>query len=331
MPFSAIVGHAPVVSLLRQAVVRGRVPQALLFAGPEGVGKHATAVALAQALNCPTRRQSGGDDACGTCGACQRIARGQHADVAIVDRGDDATIKLKVLRERVLDVVGYRPFEGERRVFIIAADDLRGDGQDALLKTLEEPPSSTVLVLVAAYPDALSSTVQSRCRRLRFGPLTEREVERVLVERAGVDRKAARSLAAVAGGSVTRALGEQSGDVSDDREAAMGVLTAARGGIVEQLKASAALAKNTSDRRDREALGAKLDVLASLLRDLGALATGSADALANGDLESELRSMSGQFPVGRVTAGYGAISRAQSALERNASPKIVADWVTLHL
>jgi DNA polymerase-3 subunit delta' len=331
MPFSAIVGHAPVVSLLRQAVARGRVPQTLLFAGPEGVGKLATAVALAQALNCPSRRQSGGDDACGTCTFCQRIARGQHADVTVIDRGDDATIKLKVLRERVLDVVGYRPFEGDKRVFIIAADDLREDGQDALLKTLEEPPSATVLVLIAAYPDALSSTVQSRCRRLRFGPLTDREVERVLVEHAGVDRQAARGLAAIAGGSVTRALGERSGDMGDDRDAAMGVLAATKRSVVEQLKASAALAKNTSDRRDREALGARLDVLASLLRDLGALATGATDALANGDIESDLRSLSGQFPAGRVTAGYGAINRAQSALERNASPKIVADWVALHL
>src|SRR5689334_3815306 len=107
MPLASVIGHAPVVALLRQAVARGRVPQTLLFAGPEGVGKHTTAVALAQALNCPVRRKAGGDDACGTCQTCQRIARGQHSDVTVIDRGDDATIKLKSLRERLLDVVGY--------------------------------------------------------------------------------------------------------------------------------------------------------------------------------------------------------------------------------
>jgi len=331
MSLASIIGHAPIVTLLRQAVARGRVPQTLLFAGPEGVGKRATALALAQALNCPVRRAAGGDDACGACATCQRIAKGQHSDVTVVDRGEDATIKLKVLRDRVLDVVGYRPFEGDRRVFIIAADDLREDGQDALLKTLEEPPQSSVLVLLAAYPDSLSQTVQSRCRRLRFGPLSEREVARILAERAGVERAEAGALAAAAGGSVTRALSERAGDFGDDRAAALGVLAASKRGVAGQLKASAALAKNESDRRDREALGARLDVLASLLRDLGALASGTHDPLANGDLESDLRVLVGQFPLTRVSAAYASLNRAQSALERNASPKIVADWVALHL
>ena len=88
------------------------MPQSLLFAGPEGVGKHAVAIALAQALNCPVRRRSIGDDGCGTCPTCRRIARGQHSDVVELDHGDEASIKIRALRERVLDVVGYRPFEG---------------------------------------------------------------------------------------------------------------------------------------------------------------------------------------------------------------------------
>jgi DNA polymerase-3 subunit delta' len=331
MPFASIVGHAPVIALLRQAVANRRVPQSLLFAGPDGVGKRAVAVALAQAVNCPTRRSAGGDDGCGTCPTCQRIARGQHSDVTLLDRGDDASIKLKALREQVLEVVGYRPFEAERRFFIIAADDLREDGQDALLKTLEEPPASAVLILISAYPDSLSPTVQSRCRRLRFAPLSERDVARILVEHHKVDRAAAAGLAALSGGSVAQALAERAGDLGGDRDAAMAVLVASKRGVGDQLKAAAALVKNDSDRRDREALSARLDVLASLLRDLGALAAGAADAVANVDLERELKGLATQYPAPRVVAGYAALTRAQSALERNASPKIVADWVTLHL
>jgi DNA polymerase-3 subunit delta' len=331
MPFADVAGHAPVLALLRQAVARDRVPHSLLFAGPDGVGKRTVALALAQAVNCPVRRGSGGDDACGTCPTCQRIGRGTHSDVVWLDRGDDAIIKLKTLRERVLDVVGYRPFEAARRVFIIAADDLRDEAQDALLKTLEEPPPSAMLILVSAYPDTLSQTVQSRCRRLRFGPLSEREVARVLAARAGVDRAAAGALAAAAGGSVSRALAEQQGDLGDDRDAAMGVLRAAPGRVADQLKASAALAKHDSDRRDREALAARLDVLRSLLRDLAALAARRPDALANGDLADDLRALSARFDLDRVTRGYAALGRAESALDRNASPKIVADWVALHL
>jgi DNA polymerase-3 subunit delta' len=307
------------------------VPQSLLFAGQEGVGKRVVATALAQAVNCPVRAKSGGDDACGACPTCQRIARGLHSDVVTVDRGDDAIIKLRTLRERVLDVVGYRPFEAARRVFIIAADDLRQDAQDALLKTLEEPPPSAILILIAAYPDSLSETVQSRCRRLRFGPLSERDVARILVERAGIDRTAANALAASSGGSVGRALAEKTGDLADDREAALGVLAATGRGLASQLKASAALAKHDSDRRDREALSARLDVLRSLLRDIGTLAARKPDALANSDLERDLRPLAPAFDLPRVARGYAALARAETALERNASPKIVADWVALHL
>src|SRR5262245_43730369 len=200
MPLANIIGHAPIVALLRQAVSRARVPQSLLLAGPEGVGKRATAIALAQSVNCPVRRDakaaSPKDDACGKCPTCERIARGAHSDVVIIDRGEDSIIKLKVLRERVLDVIGYRPFEAARRVFIIAADDLQDAGQDALLKTLEEPPPSAMLILISAYPDSLSATVQSRCRRLRFGPLAERDVARILAAHCGIDKTKAGALAA---------------------------------------------------------------------------------------------------------------------------------------
>jgi DNA polymerase-3 subunit delta' len=306
-----------------------------LFAGPEGVGKRAVAVALAQAVNCPVRRAatdaSKKDDACGVCPTCERIARGSHNDVVMLDRGDDATIKLKYLRERVLDVIGYRPFEGARRVFIIAADDLQDSGQDALLKTLEEPPASSMLILISAYPDSLSQTVQSRCRRLRFGPLAERDVARVLVTHGKVERAAAGALAAASGGSVARALAEKTGDLGDDREAAFGVLRATSRQVADQLKASAALAKHDSDRRDREALAMRVDVMRSLVRDLGALAARRPDMVQNSDVADDLRALSPRFDLARVTRAYATLARAESALDRNASPKIVADWIALEL
>ena len=108
-----------------------RVPQSLLFAGPDGVGKRTVALALAQAVNCPNRTDG---DACGTCSTCDRIARGLHSDVTLIDTGDEASIKIRTLRERVLDALGYRPFEAERRVYIVdQADALhrRGAGRAA--------------------------------------------------------------------------------------------------------------------------------------------------------------------------------------------------------
>jgi DNA polymerase-3 subunit delta' len=331
MPLSAIVGHRHVVALLRETVRRGRVPQSLLFAGPDGVGKRTTAIALAQAVNCPNRHDG---DGCGVCPACQRIAGGRHSDVTIIDTAGEASIKIRTLRERVLEAIGYRPFEAERRVFIIdPADALTDEAQDALLKTLEEPPSATTLVLVTAYPDTLRQTIQSRCRRLRFGPLSEADVARVLAGPCGIERGQAVRLAATSGGSVTRALSEQDGELTEDRGAALGLLRAAGRGmdVLARLSAAKTLVEHDSDRRDREALGVRLSVVESLLRDLGVLASGASTPLANADLESELRALASGYDLRRVAAGFAALSQAQHALDRNASPKIVADWAATQL
>ena len=330
MPFSSIVGHQPIVTLLRQAVRRGRVPQSLLLAGPEGVGKRAVAMALAQAVNC-TRAADG--DACGTCPTCVRIAKGQHSDVVLLDRGDEASIKIKPLRERVLDQVGYRPFEARKRVFIIdPADEMTAEAQDALLKTLEEPPSASILVLVTAFPDSMAPTVQSRCRRLRFGLLDERDVARVLTGVLQVSAADARKLAAASGGSIARALASEVDEFDDDRDAALGVLAAARSsGAIVRLKAAATLAGHKSKRRDRAALGSRLAMLASMLRDLSAIRSPGTVTLANGDLETALRDLAPAFDPTRISAAFATVVEAEASLERNASAKLIADWVAMSI
>jgi hypothetical protein len=153
----------------------------------------------------------------------------------------------------------------------------------------------------------------------------------VLVTHGKVERAAAGALAAASGGSVARALAEKTGDLGDDREAAFGVLRATSRQVADQLKASAALAKHDSDRRDREALAMRVDVMRSLVRDLGALAARRPDMVQNSDVADDLRALSPRFDLARVTRAYATLARAESALDRNASPKIVADWIALEL
>ena len=117
MPFAQIVGHTRALDLLRRAVSRRSVPQSLLFAGPEGVGKRTAAIALAQAVNCPQPTVDG--DACGACNTCRRILAGTFSDVVTLDKGDKASIGIDPLRDQVLGPIAYRPFEGRHRVFII--------------------------------------------------------------------------------------------------------------------------------------------------------------------------------------------------------------------
>src|SRR3954471_1164697 len=224
MPFSAIAGHRPVLDLLSRAIVRQTLPPSLVFAGPGGVGKRTTAVALAQALNC--ERELNGD-ACGTCGPCTRIARGVHADILIIEPGDAGSIKVDQVREAI-DRTAYRPFEGRRRVVMIdQADALVSEAQNALLKTLEEPPAASMFVLITARPDVLLPTVRSRCQRLRFGPLSAADVAGVLVRDHGFDAGEARAAAAASDGSVGRALAEGADDAMAAREAAARLLHSA--------------------------------------------------------------------------------------------------------
>lgn len=188
---------------LRAAVNNGRLAHALLFAGPDGIGKRSIALAFAAWVHCTDR----GTDACGACASCRQIAAGSHPDVQLVTVPAGKK-EIGVDRVRALKrFMQLRPMLGKTKVAII--DDaplLTVAAQNALLKTLEEPPDHSLLILVAANPDALLATVRSRCQRVRFAPLPLESVATIVAEVAGVDAASARELAVLAEGSPGRAL-----------------------------------------------------------------------------------------------------------------------------
>jgi DNA polymerase-3 subunit delta' len=337
MPFRDVIGHGRIVSLLSRAIARDSLPPALLFAGPSGVGKRRVATALAAAINCQAPRSADGleRDACGTCPSCARIARGVHPDVITLSPGESGAIKIEAVRD-VIDRAGYRPFEGRRRVVIVdEADALVPAAQNALLKTLEEPPSASIFLLVTASPDALLPTVRSRCPRLRFGSLSDADVARALVRDHDVDPADASAAAAAAEGSVGVALSAESAGVEDARDSAVRLLQAAARAtdptrLVEAVKDLTG--KKSTSAGEREELANCLRVAASLLRDLGLLATGAdPKTLANADARPLLDGLSRAYGADRTVHAYGAVYQALDALDKNASPKIVADWLVLQL
>ena len=288
MPFRDIVGHRLTLVLLARAVARRSLPPSLLFAGPAGVGKRLTAVALAQALNCLEPRadvvlEGGPDskgttlalDACGTCAACSRIRAGSIRTSSSLEPDDEAgNIKIDSVRE-LIDRIGYRPFEGRRRVVIIDdADALLDSAQNALLKTLEEPPSTSVFILVTAQPDVLLPTVRSRCPqaavrarcRLRRSP-------RICSRRMACQHGEAHATAAASDGSVGLAL--ESGTeavtaIRDAREAAARAVGAA-GGVRGRLAAAQTIVGKTRRRFRRGRARSAGDAparAATLLRDI---------------------------------------------------------------
>jgi DNA polymerase III subunit delta' len=327
MPFRDIAGHQHLLDLIASAATRHSLPPSLIFAGPDGVGKRTAALALAQLLNCPTPKAV---DACGVCASCTRIARLVHADVLVLAPGDTGTIKVDQVRE-VIERTGYRPFEGRRRVVIVDdADAMLGEAQNALLKTLEEPPAGSMFVLVTSRSDLLLPTVRSRCQRLRFGRLAADDVAAVLVKSHGYSRADAQAAAAAADGSVGDALEGGLDEYIGAREAAVEVLQGLAGSNDPRRRLDSA--KTLAGGGDRDEVRLRLRALASILRDLAAVGSKVDERyLANADMLGVLGRLVGAFDRVRVSNAFAAIDRALEAIDRNASPKIVADWLAFQL
>ena len=360
MPFRTIFGHRRLLHLLSRSIARGTLPQSLIFAGPDGVGKMRTAIAVAQAVNClkPRIRDQGSGiggqgsiassdarlndelllDACGECTACRRIERGVFPDVLLIEAEDTGAIKIEQVRAAIGETA-FRPFEGRCRVAIIdQADRLGADAQDALLKSLEEPPPRSMFILVSARSDTLAPTIRSRCARLRFGRLSPGEIARALTRDREYSEDTARKLAALAGGSVGRAIEADAGSVDEVRAAACRTLRAVASAADARVRLDGGR-ELVGERKagstagaDRENLAARLTALLSVLRDLVILSTrANGEALANLDLRAELEGLSRFYGRDRAARAFAAADRALWALRRNASTKIVADWLVLQL
>jgi DNA polymerase-3 subunit delta' len=273
-------------------------------------------------------------DACGECASCRRIARGVHADVIMLEPGDTGAIKTDTVRG-VIDRANYRPFEGRRRVVIIdEADALMEAAQNALLKTLEEPPRASVFILVSSMPDALLPTIRSRCRPLRFGDLAAAEVAAVLTRDHEYSAADARAAAAEAGGSVGRALEASAMDLTEARDTAQRLLQqAARvADPGRRLELVRGLTGKATGAAERDQMAVCLRAMSSLLRDLGVLSNRADPAtLANADLQADLGRLTAAFDSERSTRAFNAVDQALAALDRNVNPKVVADWLVLQL
>lgn len=331
VPFRNLAGHRHLTTLLGRAIARDTLPPAMLFAGPQGVGKWRAALATAEVLNC---LEPADGDACGRCRSCDRIARGVHVDVIAVEPDDRASIKIDIVRD-LLQRTAFRPFEGRRRVVLVRdADRLETSAQNALLKSLEEPPPGTVFILVTSVPGALLSTVRSRTVRLRFGRLTAAEVASVLVAGHGFDERGAREAAALADGSVGRALASRDEDLGALGDLAVRLLheTAGKGDVQRRLQAAASLISGLPRKDDRQDLAAVLRLAASMLRDVEVLHAGAdRGLLANPAIEGDLERLSRTIGGDRARAAHAAVDRALVALGRNAGTKLVAEWVAVQL
>ncbi|MCP4444709.1 MAG: DNA polymerase III subunit delta' [Myxococcales bacterium] len=170
MILGEVRGQSRVVELLQRALQGERVAQSYLFAGPEGSGKYATALALAKAINCLSAPGKG----CPECSSCNKIDEGIHPDVRTLEpEGAKGNIPIATIRKQVIPAMAMAPHEARARFFLVReASSMLGPAANALLKTLEEPPPRTHFILCSRAPSQLLPTIRSRCQRVSFQPLS---------------------------------------------------------------------------------------------------------------------------------------------------------------
>lgn len=197
MRFQDIVGQQTACTQLRQAYRHQRLSHAYIFDGPSGVGKMATAQALAALLLCQAPQDA---DACGCCNSCRQLQSGTHPDCHLVVP-DGKSIKIKQIRELRNSLSSMATYGGYTVVLIDDADTLGIEAANALLKTIEEPQGPTCFILITSHADRLPDTIRSRAQLLRFKPLGDANILRLL----GEDSPEARRSAELAFGSLARA------------------------------------------------------------------------------------------------------------------------------
>ncbi len=216
MSWHGILGHDDVAEQFRRALKRERLASSFLFVGPEGIGKRTFALKLAQALLCQTRSEKAMDP-CGACPACVQVDADSHPDLMVVSKPKlKSFLPLELLigdqehrmREGLCHSIALKPLMGGRKVAVVDdADYLNPEGANCLLKTLEEPPPRSVLILIGTSPAKQLPTIRSRCQLVRFRPLSP-DVVAELLTRTGLieDPGEARRLAGYSEGSIQKAL-----------------------------------------------------------------------------------------------------------------------------
>jgi DNA polymerase-3 subunit delta' len=325
MPFDDFLGNQSILETVRTQLATGRLRHSMLFAGVTGIGKWTLAQFLAKASNC-LRLQN---DFCDSCPSCERISDNAHPDVRNV-APDGQFIKIDQMRNLSREVF-FKPFEGRRRVFIIdEAEKFRDEAANSILKTLEEPPDTSFLILITSRPNDLLPTIRSRCQMYRFAPLSANDIEQLLQRRTSYSSGERQLLARIAGGSLGRALTVDPVEYRRQRDEMLSVLEACSHDFLYANAMKAATA--WLDKRRQAEFGCKTDILFTLLRDLFLLKAGAeANAIMHADLYPKLVGLSTKYSFGQLTGATRSLDHLEAGTRRNLNRSLAADQFFLHL
>jgi DNA polymerase III subunit delta' len=335
--FKNLVGNDHVKLTFSRLIAKGRVPNSLLFAGDEGVGKRTFAIELIRSLLCRDAEKA---DPCGVCSTCIRAATFQmpkpddkdafkrvifsdHPDVGVVV-AQNRTIAVDAIRHLESEA-NYRPYEAANRFFMIDnADKMNDPAANALLKTLEEPPEGAHIFLITSRPDSLLPTIRSRCQTIRFSPVDSMEIEKYLIEQRAFTHDEARLAARCSRGSIGRAVSINVEKFRKLRERMLMVVTNAI--ETHDLAGLLRISEEMNDAKNKEMFEESIDILTSLLHDIWMIRiSGDFARAVNSDLESRLMVLTLCSQAAEIPLWLAEIESMRENFLVNLNRKIAAD------
>jgi DNA polymerase-3 subunit delta' len=342
--FHSIIDQEKPIRILTTLLKNGTLPHAFLFTGTEGVGKQATAVALAMACNC--QRENTGTtaanpsdpsfgspsvksdvtsiDPCGVCKSCKKIASGKHADIIRI-QPSGSFIKIAQIRELV-HTLAMKPYEAKMRVAIVNdAEALNAAASNALLKILEEPPQWTILVLIATRKSGLLPTIVSRCQEVAFNPISKKNIVHLLRQEHGLTDEAAGIIAAMANGSYFRAQSMARGNWLRRRKWLLDEIEALS---LQNAGRLLALAEKLS--REKQAISDSLEIIKVWFRDL-MISRYDPGKIVNQDLASKIKIAAAKTALPALLSKVNAVQQVQNRLAANTNLRLTLEGLLLQL
>ena len=331
--YGAIQGQQTAIEHLQAMSASKHVPSALLFLGPHHVGKRSTALALTQALNCP----QGPRTACGICPSCRKVTEGTHPDLIVV-KPDGQFVRIDQIRE-IAQRLSLMPYEAKKRVVILTrAEAMNPQSANAFLKTLEEPPADTLLVLCAPSEGQLPDTIVSRCLPVRFQPLPFPIVETLLAAQAELSAEELSFCARFAQGCIRPELATKAGPwmiLRDEVIQTIGRMDAA---------SFAQVTEKSAKWGSGEDWKFVLAWLETWFRDLALLGSSGATSgagmlgnqalqhlLVNADRMDQLMDWGRRFTPELALEGYRLVLATRQSLKLNASKPLAMEALWLQL
>ncbi len=332
------------IRILNTLLKNRSLPHAFLFTGTKGVGKQATAVALAMTFNCqremsgikaedPPKQEKDSRsiksdftalESCGVCKTCRKIDSGNHADIIRI-QPSGAFIKIAQIRE-LLDTLAMKPYEARIRVVVISdAQAMNAAASNALLKILEEPPDRTVLVLIATQKSDLLPTIVSRCQHIGFSPITNKNLAALLSDAHGIAPETAESIAAMANGSFSRAQAMVRQNWLERREWLLDEINALS---LQKMSRLFALAQKLSG--EKEVFSETLEVMKVWFRDL-AIGQYDPSKIINQDIADKVKIASEKAGTPSLLSKFDAVQQTQNRITANSNLRLTMENLLIQL